>query len=111
MSVSHTDGSETSKNGLFNGVLGSTYENACLSQMVLDEKDSSMIVKYQHLEILNYLELKGFVTSGDRGEGDKDDVGTNPFHGSYGSNIPSSNITTQRFWYILTHWSTTWWFK
>ena len=103
VSVSHTDGSETSKNALFNGVLGSTYENARLSQAWTGSAfiDDSEIPTFR--AILNYLELKGFVTSGDRGEGDKDDVGTNPFHGSYGSNIPSSNITTQATFGTFSH--------
>ena len=38
--------------------------------------------------------IKGFVQSSDRGTNDND-VGTNPFHGSYASRIPSTNITSQ----------------
>ena len=103
VSVTHNDGSETSKSSLLNGVLGSTYENARLSKAWTGSAfiNSGQITTFR--EILDYLELKGFVTSGDRGEGTKDDVGTNPFHGSYGSNIPSSNITTQGTFSTFSH--------
>ncbi len=44
--------------------------------------------------VQDYLEHKGWVLSSDRGT-NNNDVGTNPFHGSYASRIPSSNITSQ----------------
>ena len=103
LSTSHNDGSETSKNSLLNGILGSTYENARLSKAwtgsaFIDDSDISTF-----REILDYLEHKGWVLSSDRGDGNKDDVGTNPFHGSYASRIPSTNITTQATFGTFSH--------
>ena len=94
VSTSHTDGSETSKNSLLNGVLGSTYENARLSNSWTGSAFIDLSETGSYREVQDYLESKGFVLSSDRGTNDND-VGTNPFHGSYASRIPSSNITTQ----------------
>ena len=102
ITVSHNDGSETSKSSLLNGVLGSTYENARLSAAWTGSSFIDMSETGSYKEALDYLELKGWVQSSDRGTND-DDVGTNPFHGSYASRIPSSNITTQGTFGTFSH--------
>lgn len=96
VSTSHTQGSTTSKSSLLNGVLGSTYENARLSNSWTGSAfiDSSETQSYK--SVLDYLELKGWVQSSDRGNSN-DDVGTNPFHGSYASRIPSTIQTNATF--------------
>jgi len=94
VSTSHSDGSETSKNSLLNGVLGSTYENARLSNSWTGSAFIDLSETGSYRELQDYLEHKNFIVSSDRGTGNND-VGTNPFHGSYASRIPSSNITTQ----------------
>jgi len=73
--------------------LGSTYENARLSAAWTSSAFIDMSETASYKEALDYLELKGWVQSSDRGTSD-DDVGTNPFHGSYASRIPST-IQTQ----------------
>jgi hypothetical protein len=93
ISTSHSQGSTTSKSSLLNGVLGSTYENARLS---VDWTGSSFInftqtASYQ--EVQDYLLHKNWMVSGDLGTYGND-TGTNPFHGSYASRIPST-IQTQ----------------
>jgi len=93
VSTTHTEGSTTSKGSLLNGVLGSTYENARLSAAWTSSAFIDMSETASYKEALDYLELKGWVQSSDRGTSD-DDVGTNPFHGSYASRIPST-IQTQ----------------
>ena len=102
LSTSHNDGSETSKSTLLNGVLGSTYENARLSKAWTGSAFIDLSETGSYKSALNYLQHKGFVVSGDRGTS-LDDVGTNPFHGTYGSNIPSSNITTQGTFGTFSH--------
>jgi len=94
VSTSHTDGSETSKSSLLNGVLGSTYENARLSNSWTGSAFIDLSETGSYREVQDYLEHKGWVQSSDRGDS-SNDVGTNPFHGSYATRIPSSNITTQ----------------
>ena len=102
VTATYSDGSETSKSTLFNGILGSTYENARLSQAWTGSAfiNDGQIPTYR--AILDYLELKGWVLSSDRGN-NRDDVGTNPFHGNYASRIPSSNITTQGTFGTFSH--------
>ena len=96
VSTSHTQGSTTSKSSLLNGVLGSTYENARLSNSWSGSSfiDSSETQSYK--SVLDYLQLKGWVQSSDRGD-NSSDVGTNPFHGSYASRIPSTIQTNASF--------------
>ena len=96
VSTSHTQGSTTSKSSLLNGVLGSTYENARLSNSWSGSSfiDSSETQSYK--SVLDYLQLKGWVQSSDRGD-NSSDVGTNPFHGSYASRIPSTIQTNGSF--------------
>ena len=97
----HSVGSTTSKSGLLNGVLGSTYENARLSNSWTGSAFIDLSTTGSYREVQDYLELKGFVQSSDRGT-NNNDVGTNPFHGSYASRIPST-ITTQATFGTLTN--------
>jgi hypothetical protein len=93
LSTSHTEGSTTSKNSLLDGVLGSTYENARLSQHWTSSAFIDMSTTGSYRTVQDYLTLKGWVVSGDLGTFGND-TGTNPFHGSYASRIPST-IQTQ----------------
>jgi hypothetical protein len=93
LSTTHTQGSTTSKGSLLDGVLGSTYENARLSchwtsSVFIDMSDTG-----SYKELQDYLTLKGWVLTSDRGDFGND-TGTNPFHGSYASRIPAT-IQTQ----------------
>ena len=93
LSTSHTQGSTTSKGSLLDGVLGSSYENARLSQHWTSSAYIDMSDTGSYEELQDYLTLKGWVLSSDRGDFGND-TGTNPFHGSYASRIPST-IQTQ----------------
>jgi len=93
LSTSHTEGSTISKNSLLDGVLGSTYEDARLSLAWTGSAFIDMSETGSYKAALDYLELKGWVQSSDRGTSN-DDVGTNPFHGTYASRIPGT-IQTQ----------------
>ena len=93
LSTSHTQGSTTSKGSLLDGVLGSTYENARLSLAWTGSSYIDMSETGSYKAALDYLELKGWVQTSDRGT-NSDDVATNPFHGSYASRLPST-IQTQ----------------
>lgn len=96
LSTSHTEGSTTSKSSLLNGVLGSTYENARLSNSWTGSAFIDLSETGSYRAVQDYLELKGWVLSSDRGTNDND-VGTNPFHGSYASRIPSTILTNGTF--------------
>ena len=93
LSTSHTEGSTTSKNSLLDGVLGSTYEDARLSQHWTSSAYIDMSDTGSYKELQDYLTLKGWVLTSDRGDFGND-TGTNPFHGSYASRIPAT-IQTQ----------------
>ncbi len=92
LSTSHTEGSTTSKGSLLDGVLGSTYENARLSQHWTSSVYIDMSDTGSYRELQDYLTLKGWVLASDRGDFGND-TGTNPFHGSYASRIPSTILT------------------
>jgi len=102
VTATYSDGTESSKNSLFNGVLGSTYENARLSNSWTGSAFVDLTATASYRAVLDYLEHKNWVQSSDRGT-NNDDAGTNPFHGSYASRIPSSNITTQGTFSTFTH--------
>ena len=96
VSTTHTQGSTTSKSSLLNGVLGSSYENARLSNSWTGSAYIDLSETGSYRAVQDYLELKGWVQSSDRGTNDND-VGTNPFHGSYASRIPSTIQTNASF--------------
>ena len=101
VTVNYSDGSETSKSSLFNGVLGSTYENARLSNSWTGSAFINLATTASYREVLDYLQHKNWVQSSDRGT-NNNDVGTNPFHGTYASRIPNT-ITTQGTFGTFTH--------
>tara|TARA_R110002012_G_scaffold197288_2_gene365835 strand:+ start:550 stop:4329 length:3780 start_codon:yes stop_codon:yes gene_type:complete len=96
VSTTHTQGSTITKSSLLNGVLGSTYENARLSQHWTASAfiDFSETASYKAVQ--NYLQLKGWFIASDRGTFGND-TGTNPFHGTYASRIPSPILTNATF--------------
>ena len=96
LSTSHTEGSTTSKNSLLDGVLGSTYENARLSNSWTGSAFIDLSTTGSYKELQDYLELKGWVQTSDRGT-NSNDVGTNPFHGTYASRIPGTIQTNGTF--------------
>ena len=102
ITATYSDGTEASKDSLLNGVLGSTYENARLSINWTGSAHIDMSETGSYREVQDYLTLKGFVLASDRGTY-LNDTGTNPFHGSYASRIPSSNITTQATFGTFSH--------
>ena len=102
VTATYSDGTESSKNSLFNGVLGSTYENARLSNSWTGSAFIDLTATASYRAVLDYLEHKNWVQSSDRGT-NNDDTGTNPFHGSYASRIPSTNITTQGTFGTFSH--------
>ena len=93
VSTSHTEGSTTTKSSLLNGVLGSTYENARLSQHWTSSAFIDMSETGSYRLVQDYLQSKSWLQASDRGTFGND-TGTNPFHGSYASRIPST-IQTQ----------------
>ena len=96
VSTSHTAGSTTSKGSLLNGVLGTSYENARLSQHWTGSSYIDMSETGSYRKVQDYLQLKGWLQSSDRGTFGND-TGTNPFHGSYASRIPSTILTNGTF--------------
>mgnify|MGYP001420862910 CR=1 FL=1 len=102
ITATYSDGTEASKDSLFNGVLGSTYEDARLAINWTGSAHIDMSETGSYRTVQNYLELKNFLQSSDRGTY-LNDTGTNPFHGTYASRIPSSNITTQATFGTFSH--------
>ena len=96
VSISYAGGGTTSKSALLNGVLGATYENARLSNSWTGSSFIDLAQTGSYRAVQDYLELKGWVQSSDRGTGDND-VGTNPFHGSYASRIPGTILQNAQF--------------
>lgn len=98
VSTSYNLGSTTSKNSLLNGVLGSSYENAKLSVNWYDSSYIDETTTGSFKDAQDYLILKGFLLNSETGSGGfANDVGTNPFHGSYGSRIPNTILTQGTF--------------
>ena len=96
VSTAYSGQSTTSKSSLFNGILGTNYENGRLSQHWTSSAfiDFSKTASYR--EAQQYYIAKGFTLESDRGTFGND-TGTNPFHGSYASRIPSTIIQASQF--------------
>ena len=96
VSTAYSGTSNTTKSSLFNGVLGTSYENARLSQHWTSSAfiDFSKTASYR--EAQQYYIAKGFIQESDRGTFGND-TGTNPFHGSYASRIPNSILASGQF--------------
>ena len=96
VSTSHTEGSTTTKDSLLNGVLGSTYENARLSQHWTSSAFIDMSETGSYRLVQDYLQSKSWLQASDRGTFGND-TGTNPFHGTYASRIPGTIQTQATF--------------
>jgi len=96
VSTAYSGTSNTTKNDLFDGVLGDTYENARLSQHWTSSAFINFAKTASYREAQQYYIAKGFVLASDRGTFGND-TGTNPFHGSYASRIPSSILRSDNF--------------
>jgi hypothetical protein len=96
VSTAYSGTSNTTKNDLFDGVLGDTYENARLSQHWTSSAFINFAKTASYREAQQYYIAKGFILASDRGTFGND-TGTNPFHGSYASRIPSSILASGQF--------------
>ena len=96
VSTLYTGTSNTSKSSLFNGVLGTTYENARLSQHWTSSAFIDFSKTSSYREAQQYYIAKGFVQASDRGTFGND-TGTNPFNSSYASRIPNSILSSGQF--------------
>ena len=93
ITTSYSGETSTSKDALFNGVLGSNYETGRLSLKWTGSSfiDFSQTASFKQAQ--TYLISKGFLLDSETGSAThSDNEGTNPFNGSYGSNIPTTNI-------------------
>ncbi|MDA7492386.1 hypothetical protein N8445_00305 [bacterium] len=90
VSQTYTNGGTTSKNSLFNGVLGSTYQNAKLSNNWNNSNFISSSLTGSISSAQSYLISKGFLTNSETGS---NNAGTNPFSDNYGTRIPSTILT------------------
>lgn len=93
--------STTSRDSLFPGVLGSSYEASRLSQHWTSSAFINFSKTGSYREAQEYFIAKGFMVNGDKGTFGND-TGTNPFSNSYGSNFPTSNIITSGQFSSLT---------
>lgn len=90
VSQTYSNGGTTSKNNLFNGVLGSTYQNAKLSNNWNTSNFISSSLTGSIYSAQSYLISKGFLTNSETGS---NNAGTNPFSDNYGTRIPSTILT------------------
>lgn len=96
VSTSYSGQSTTSKSGLFNGVLGSSYANAKLSQHWTSSAFIQINETQSFVEPENYFISKGFMASSERGTFGNH-TGVNPFNDSYGNNLPSTVLQSNNF--------------
>jgi len=94
VSQTYSNGGTTTKNSLFQGVLGSTYESAKLSNNWENSGfiDSSLTGSINSAQ--SYLIDKGFLLNSETGSSN---AGTNPFSNNYGTRIPSTILTEGGF--------------
>ena len=95
VSTTYTGQSTTSKSSLFNGVLGSSYENGKLSINYTSSTYIDFSKTASIREAQDYYISKGFLSNSDKGIYGND-TGTNPFNGSYGS-IPTTILNSSNF--------------
>ena len=90
VSTNYSGESVTSRNSLFQGVLGSSFETSKLSQ----HWTASSYINFNNTASYKlpqeYYIAKGFIDISDRGVFGND-TGTNPFSNEYGSNFPTGN--------------------
>lgn len=94
VSQTYTNGGTISKNSLFNGVLGSTYENAKLSNNWNNSNFISSSLTGSITTAQNYLISKGFLLNSETGSSN---AGTNPFSNNYATRIPTTILTQAGF--------------
>jgi hypothetical protein len=90
VSTAYSGQNTYSRDSLFDGVLGDTYENARLSQHWTSSAFIDFSKTASFREAQQYYIAKGFVQESDRGTFGND-TGTNPFHGSYSTRLGISN--------------------
>ena len=93
VSTNNSVGSTTSKNSLFNGVLGSSYQSARLSQHWTSSAYINFSQTSSYKQVQDYLQNKGFFLASEKGTFGND-TGTNPFTDGYATRI--SNTITQQ---------------
>lgn len=93
VSTNNSVGSTTSKNSLFNGVLGSSYQSARLSQHWTSSAYINFSQTSSYRQVQDYLQNKGFFLASEKGTFGND-TGTNPFTDGYATRI--SNTITQQ---------------
>ena len=94
VSQNYTNGGTISKNSLFNGVLGSTYENAKLSNNWNNSTFINSSLTGSINNVQNYLISKGFLLHSETGS---NNGGTNPFSNNYATRIPNTILTQGGF--------------
>tara|TARA_R100001509_G_scaffold143454_1_gene99224 strand:- start:2215 stop:4902 length:2688 start_codon:yes stop_codon:yes gene_type:complete len=94
VSQTYTNGGTISKNSLFNGVLGSTYQNAKLSNNWNTSTFINSSLTGSIYDAQNYLISKGFLLNSETGS---NNAGTNPFSDNYATRIPTTILTQGGF--------------
>ena len=94
VSQTYSNGGTTTKNNLFQGVLGSTYETAKLSNNWENSGFINSSLTGSISSAQSYLIDKGFLLNSETGSSN---AGTNPFSNNYGTRIPSTILTEGGF--------------
>ena len=94
VSQTYSNGGTTTKNNLFQGVLGSTYETAKLSNNWENSGYINSSLTGSISSAQSYLIDKGFLLNSETGSSN---AGTNPFSNNYGTRIPSTILTEGGF--------------
>ena len=96
--ATYSIGSTISKNALFVGVLGSTYENARLAVNWDTSAFIDLSLTGSIKTVQEHLIDKGFLLNSETGSGVYgNNVGVNPFNDNYGTRIPSNIVTQATF--------------
>ena len=96
--ATYSIGSTISKNALFVGVLGSTYENARLAVNWDTSAFIDLSLTGSIKTVQEHLINKGFLLNSETGSGVYgNNVGVNPFNDNYGTRIPSNIVTQATF--------------
>lgn len=96
--ATYSIGSTISKNALFVGVLGSTYENARLAVNWDTSAFIDLSLTGSIKTVQEHLINKGFLLNSETGSGlYGNNVGVNPFNDNYGTRIPSNIVTQATF--------------
>jgi len=96
VSTAYAGTGTTSRDSLFVGVLGGSYESSKLSQHWTSSNAIDFSTTQSYVDLQDHLISKGFMVSGDKGSFGND-TGTNPFSNGYGTNIPTTISTNADF--------------